>query len=84
MTLSRDKIEITVFAQKDQHHIEQVQFIGNIMRPKVSCRSLGLQIDNKLNLGAELHTVLTKVATSISSIYLVRQLTLIKSRIVVF
>ena len=44
-----NKKEVFVFSQKNQHHIKQIHFNGNITRPKVSCRYLGLIFDNKLN-----------------------------------
>ena len=57
---------------------------GNILKPKVSCRYLCLMIKNFLNFDAELDKMLTKVASAIRSMYLVRHLLPLKAIIVLF
>ena len=57
---------------------------GNFLKPKVSFRYLCLMIENILNFDAELDKMLTKVASAIRSMYLVRHLLPLKAIIVLF
>ena len=79
-----DKSKLIVFSQRDQLHIEDSHYIGKIIKPKVSCRYLGLLTDKKLEFDVELNKNLLKLSTAIRSIYLVRHLNPLKAKIVLF
>ena len=85
LALNRDKSEIVIFSKKNgESKIEQLHYNGNFKEPKISCRYLGMMIDNHLNFDIQLNKILAKMANAIRSIYLVSHLILLKARMGLF
>ena len=59
-------------------------FRGEVIKPAHACRYLGVQIDSNLTFENHLNSVLSKMANTIRSLYLVRNQNPLKVRIDVF
>ena len=66
-----DETDLLLFAN-DTNSDPEFTFKGEVVKPTHACRYLGIQIDTTLSLENHLNTVLTKMATAILSLYLVK------------
>ena len=72
LTLNEEKTELMVFMNEKLPIIETVDFKGHRLEASEKCRYLGVIIDRELTYQNQLDKVISKVASAISSLYLVR------------
>ena len=70
-----------VFSNEKLPIIETVDFKGNRLEPSDTCRYLGVIIDRELTCQKQLNKVISKMASSIRSLYLIRDQVPLKMRI---
>ena len=83
LTLNADKTEMLFFTDHTNSDPE-ISFKGEVIKPAHACRYLGVQIDSNLTFENHLNSVLSKMASAIRSLYLVRNQIPLKVRIDVF
>ena len=81
LTLNEKKTELMVFRNEKLPIIETVDFKGHRLEASEKCRYLGVIIDRKLTYQNQLSKVISKMASAIRSIYLVRYQVPLKTRI---
>ena len=84
LTLNEKKTELMVFRNGKLPIIETVDFKGNRLEASEKCRYLGVIIDRELTYQNQLNKVISKMASAIRSLYLVRYQVPLKTRINLF
>ena len=84
LTLNEKKTELMVFRNEKLSIIETVDFKGHRLEASEKCRYLGVIIDRELTYQNQLNKVISKMASAIRSLYLVRYQVPLKTRINLF
>ena len=84
LTLNEKKTELMVFRKEKLPIIETVDFKGHRLEASEKCRYLGVIIDRELTYQNQLNRVISKMASAIRSLYLVRYQVPLKTRINLF
>ena len=84
LTLNEKKTELMVFRNEKLPIIETVDFKGHRLEASEKCRYLGVIIDRELTYQNQLNKVISKMASAITSLYLVRYQVPLKTRINLF
>ena len=84
LTLNDEKTELIVFRKKKLPIIETVDFKGHRLEASEKWRYLGVIIDRELTYQNQLNKVISKMASGIRSLYLVRYQVPLKTRINLF
>ena len=84
LTLNEDKTELMVSRNEKLPIIETVDFKGHRLEASEKCRYFGVIIDRELTYQNQLNKVITKTASAIRSLYLVRYQVPLKTRINLF
>ena len=84
LTLNEKKTELMVFRNGKLPIIETVDFKGHRLEASEKCRYLGVIIDRELTYQNQLNKVISKMASAIRSLYLVRYQVPLKTRINLF
>ena len=84
LTLNEKKTELMVFRNEKLPIIETVDFKGHRLEASEKCRYLGVIIDRELTYRNQLNKVISKMASAIRSLYLVRYQVPLKTRINLF
>ena len=84
LTLNEKKTELMVFRNEKLPIIETVDFKGHRLEASEKCRYLGVIIDRELTYQNQLNKVISKMASAIRSLYLVRYQVPLKTRINLF
>ena len=84
LTLNEKKTELMVFRNEKLPIIETVDFKGHRLEASEKCRYLGVIIDRELTYQNQLNKVISKMASAIRSLYLVRYQVPLKIRINLF
>ena len=79
-----EKTELMVFRNEKLPIIETVDFKGHRLEASEKCRYLGVLIDRELTYQNQLNKVISKMASAIRSLYLVRYQVPLKTRINLF
>ena len=69
------------YSLKSYYFGSRVYFKGEVIKPADACRYLGVQVDSNLTFENHLKTILSKMASTISCLYLVRNQFLLKVRV---
>ena len=73
-----------LFLTNDNDSDPEYTFKGEVVKPAHACRYLGVQVNSNLIFENNLNPILSKMATAIRSLYLVRNQIPLKVRIDVF
>ena len=84
LTLNEKKTELMVFRNEKLPIIETVDFKGHRLEASEKCRYLGVIIDRELTNQNQLNKVISKMASAIRSLYLVRYQVPLKTRLNLF
>ena len=84
LTLNEKKTELMVFRNEKLPIIETVDFKGHRLEASEKCRYLGVIIDRELTYQNQLNKVISKMASAIRSLYLVRYQVPLKTRLNLF
>ena len=84
LTLNEKETELMVFRNEKLPIIETVDFKGHRLEASEKCRYLGVIIDRELTYQNQLNKVISKMASAIRSLYLVRYQVPLKTRINLF
>ena len=84
LTLNEEKKELMVFRNEKLPIFETVDFKGHRLEASEKCRYLSVKIDRELIYQNQLNKVVSKMASEIRSLYLVRYQVPLKTRINLF
>ena len=84
LTLNEKKTELMVFRNEKLPIIETVDLKGHRLEASEKCRYLGVIIDRELTYQNQLNKVISKMASAIRSLYLVRYQVPLKTRLNLF
>ena len=84
LTLNKGKTERMVFRNEKLPTVNFVEFNSHLLKPTDECRYLGVIFDKQLTYQEQLNNVISKMASAIRSIYLVRNEIHLKARINLF
>ena len=80
LTLNEEKMELMVFRNEKLPIIETVDFKGHRVEASDKSNFLGVIIDRELTYQNQLHKVISKMASAVTSLYLVRYHVPLKTR----